>query len=90
MISETKPVEGFEIPLCVAATQPPMFLGLPRELGILALVITLLITLGLRMWWLGILSGIALHAVCKALTQRDPYWLLVFRAHLKQPTFLDW
>ena len=82
--------DGYELPLYVAATQPPLFFGLPRELGILALVITLLITLGLRMWALGITSGIALHLVCLALTRRDPYWLHVFRAHLKQPIFLDW
>lgn len=89
-MTETKTIEGYELPLYVAATQPLLFFGLPRELGILALVITLTITLGLRMWWLGIGSGIALHALCAALTRRDAYWLPVFRAHLKQPTFLDW
>lgn len=90
MATDSKSIEGFEIPLCVAATQPPMFFGLPRELGILALVVTLLITLGLKMWWLGIASGIGLHTACKAMTRRDPHWLLVFRAHLRQPTFLNW
>jgi type IV secretion system protein VirB3 len=89
-MTQNQNIEGYEVPLYLAATQPPLFFGLPRELGILALVITLLITLGLRMWWLGITSGIALHAGCMALTRQDPYWLPVFRAHLKQPTFLDW
>ena len=89
-MSDSKPIEGYELPLYLAAAQPPLFFGLPRELGILALVVTLLITLGLRMWWLGISSGLALHALCMALTRRDPYWLPVFRTHLKQPTFLDW
>ncbi len=89
-MTDNTPPEGYELPLYVALTQPPLFFGLPRELGILALVITLLITLGLRMWWLGISSGVALHAICAALTRRDAFWLHVFRAHLKQPTFLDW
>lgn len=83
-------IEGYEVPLYLAATQPPLFFGLPRELGAFALVVTLLITLGLGMWLLGVLSGAALHAICAVLTRRDPYWLPVFRAHLKQPTFLDW
>ncbi len=83
-------IEGYELPLYLAATQPPLFFGLPRELGVLALVITLLIVLGLRMWLLGIMLGVALHAMCITLTRRDAYWLPVFRAHLKQPTFLDW
>ncbi|MCO6439396.1 MAG: VirB3 family type IV secretion system protein [Phycisphaerae bacterium] len=85
-----KHIEGYELPLYLAATQPPLFFGLPRELGILALVITLVIILGLRMWWLGIVSGLALYSLCAALTRRDAYWLPVFQAHLKQPTFLDW
>jgi len=89
-MTDTVHPEGYELPLYVALAQPPLFFGLPRELGILALVLTLLITLGLRMWLLGISSGIALHAICVALTRRDSYWLHVFRAHLKQPTFLDW
>jgi len=89
-MTESEPIEGYELPMYLAATQPPLFFGLPRELGVLAMVITLVITLGLRMWWLGIGSGLALHLACTVLTRRDPYWLPIFRAHLKQPTFLDW
>ena len=89
-MTDDKAIEGYELPLHLAATQPPLFFGLPRELGILALVITLLIILGLRMWWLGVVSGTALYSLCAALTRRDTYWLPVFQAHLKQPTFLDW
>lgn len=87
---ESSTIEGYELPMYLAATQPPLFFGLPRELGVLALVFTLLVVLGLGMWLLGIGFGIGLHALCAALTRRDPYWLPVFRAHLKQPTFLDW
>ena len=87
---ENKPIEGYELPLYLAATQPPLFFGLPKELGILALVITLLITLGLHQWLIGVSSGLALYAACMALTRLDPNWLSVFRAHLKQSTFLDW
>ena len=89
-MTDVKNIEGYELPLYLAATQPPLFFGLPRELGILALVITLLIILGLHMWWLGIVSGIALYSLCAALTRRDAYWQPVFQMLLKQPTFLDW
>lgn len=89
-MTDTKYIEGFEIPLYVALTQPPLFFGLPRELGIFAMVVTLVITLGLRMWLVGITSGLGLYAGCMALTRYDAYWFPVFRTHLKQPTYLDW
>lgn len=89
-MAASKHIEGYEAPLYLALTQPPLFGGVPREFGILTLVLMLVVTVGLRMWWLGLPAGLALHGVSVALTRHDPYWLLVFRAHLKQPTFLDW
>lgn len=88
--SHSQPIEGFEIPLYLALTQPPLFGGVPREFGILTLVISLVVTVGLHLWWIGLPLGLALHGVTVALTRRDPQWLQIFRAHLKQPSFLDW
>lgn len=89
-MKNTQHIEGYEAPLHVALTQPPLLGGVPREFGILTLVLTLILTVGLHMWWLGLPGGLLLHSVSVVLTRRDPYWLPVFRVHLKQPTFLDW
>lgn len=90
MARETSEMEGYQIPLYAALTQPQLFAGVPRELGILTLTLTLLLTIGLHLWWIGATAGLIAHGICVALTRRDPHWLPVFRAHLKQPTFLDW
>ena len=87
---DPKDIEGYEVPLHVSLTYPPLFAGVPREFGIITLVLTLVVTVGLRMWWLGLPAGLVLHATAAALTRHDAYWLPVFRRHMRQPTFLDW
>ena len=89
-MSDRRHIEGYEVPLYLALTQPPLFCGVPREFGILTLVLTLVLTVGLHLWWIGVPAGLVLHGVTVALTRRDACWLSVFRAHLKQPIFLDW
>ncbi len=84
------PLEGFKLPVYVALTQPPLFAGVPRELGILTVVTTLVFTLGLHLWLIGLGFGLGLFGVSVALTRHDAHWIAVFRRHLKQPTFLDW
>ncbi len=66
--------------------QPPLFAGVPRELGILTVITTLVLTLGLHLW----LLGLGLHGLSVALSRHDAHWIAVFRRHLKQPTYLDW
>lgn len=85
-----KDIEGYEVPLHVALTQPPLFGGVPREFGIMTLVLTLVVAVGMRMWWLGLPAGLFLYAISAALTRSDVHWLAVLRVHLKQPSFLDW
>lgn len=84
----TKP-EGFELPVHLALTQPVLIAGVPRELGILTLVFALVLILGLHLWLFGLVFGLAAHGAAVALTKVDPYWLLVFRRHLRAPKFLD-
>jgi len=83
-------LEGYEVPLYSALTQPPLFGGVPREFGILTLVLSLIVTIGLRLWWIGIPLGLVVHGVCVTLTRRDPHWLQVFRNHMRLPNYLDW
>ena len=89
-MKSSRNIEGYEVPLYSALTQPPLFAGVPREFGIITLVVTLVVTLGLNMWWIGAIGGSALYALAAVLTRQDSCWLLVFRNHLKQPSYLDW
>lgn len=82
-------VEGYEVPLHQSLTQPVLFAGTPRTIGILNMTVALALSLGLHVWWLGVPLGLALHLVAMALTRRDADWFDVLRAHLRQPTFLD-
>ena len=88
MPSESPP-DGFEVPLHTALTQPVLFAGVPRTLGILGLTFILAVSLGLRVWWIGLPLGVLVHGVAVWLTRRDPLWFDVLRDHLKQPDALD-
>jgi len=82
-------IEGFEVPLHLSLAEPTLFGGVPREFGILTFVLTMVVALGLRIWWLGFPLGIGVYSVAVILTRRDSYWLPILRRHLRQPTFLD-
>lgn len=81
--------DGFEIPVHLSLTEPILLAGVPRGIAIFSMTITLLIVLGLKLWWFGIPFGLVFHGAAMALTRRDPLWLDVFRRHLRQPTELD-
>lgn len=87
-MSEPLP-SGYQVPLHAAITQPVLFFGVPRTMGIIGLTFTLAVSLGLKVWFIGLPLGIAVHVVAVVLTRIDPYWFDVFRDHIKQPSHLD-
>ena len=80
-------IDGFELPLHVALTQPILMGGAPRTFAILNGTLALVIGMGLHLWWLGFPLGVALHAAAVVMGKRDPLWFDVFRRHLRQPTY---
>ena len=82
-------IEGFEIPLHIALTQPVLMGGAPRTFAILNGTLALVVGMGLHLWWLGFPFGAALHTAAMLMSKRDPHWFDVFRHHLRQPTHLD-
>jgi len=82
-------IDGYEVPLHSSLAEPTLFAGVPREFGILTVVLTLVVALGLGLWWLGLPLGLGIYSIALILTRRDPHWLPVFRRHLRQPAFLD-
>jgi type IV secretion system protein VirB3 len=82
-------IEGYEVPLHLALTQPVLFAGTPRAIGILNVTLALALGMGLRVWWLAIPLGLFMHSAAVWLTKRDFDWFDVLRVHLRQPTHLD-
>ena len=88
-MSTPAPIDGYEVPLHLALTQPVLFAGVPRAFGILNVVVSLVVALGLHVWWLGLPVGFAVHGVAMFMTKRDPAWFDILRAHVRQPIHLD-
>jgi type IV secretion system protein VirB3 len=68
-MSRPEEIEGYEVPLHIALTQPILMGGAPRTFAILNGTLALVIGMGLHLWWLGFPAGAALHAAA-ALVQR--------------------
>jgi len=81
--------EGYEVPMHLALTTPMLISGVPRSFAILNLTMSLVLALGLHLWWLGIPLGLAVHVAAGWMTKRDPWWFDVFRRHLRTPKFMD-
>ena len=69
-------IEGYEIPLHIALTQPVLMGGAPRTFAILN-------------GTLGFPAGALLHAAAVLMSKRDPHWFDIFRKQLRQSTHLD-
>jgi len=80
-------IEGYEVPLHIALTQPILMGGAPRTFAILNGTLALVIGMGLHLWWLGFPAGMALHTVAVLMSKRDPHWFDIFRRHLRQQTY---
>jgi type IV secretory pathway TrbD component len=80
--------DGFEIPLHRSLTQPMMFAGLPRGLGLMLWTSTAAFGLGLHQIWV-VPVALLLHAVLSAAAKRDPYFLDVFLRALRAGRRLD-
>jgi len=80
--------DGFEMIVNRSLTEPILFAGLPKRLALGLWTISVCIILGLhQVWFLPI--ALALHALCVALTRRDPHFFEVFfRAVRHQRTLL--
>ncbi|HXE53560.1 MAG TPA: VirB3 family type IV secretion system protein [Tepidisphaeraceae bacterium] len=81
-------IEGYEVPLHVALTQPILLGRAPRAFAILNGTLALVVGMGLHLWWIGFPVGAALHGAAVLMTKRDPHWFDIFRRHVRQPTYL--
>ena len=79
---------SFEVPVHRSLTQPIMFAGLPRNLGLLLWTVAAAFALGLHQLWM-IPLALVLHAVFAAAAKRDPHFFDVFMRAVRGQRRLD-
>lgn len=82
-------VEGFEIPLHQALTEPILLAGAPRGVAIVNGTIAAALGLGLRLWLAGLLVWIIGHSVAVFAAKRDPQFMEVLGRHLRHRAWLS-
>ena len=76
-------VEGFEIPLHRALTEPILMGGAPRTVAIVNGTLAAALGLGLQLWIAGIVVWIVGHTVAVYAASKDPAFMEVLVRHVR-------
>jgi type IV secretion system protein VirB3 len=82
-------VEGFEVPLHRALTEPILLGGAPRALAIVNGTLGAAVGIGLQLWLAGGLLWVMGHALAVWGARSDPHFMDVFARHLKHRSYLE-
>lgn len=82
-------IEGFEVPLHRALTEPILLGGAPRTVAIANGTIAAAVGLGLHLWLPGIALWLIGHALAVRGAKSDPQFVPVLARHLKHRVLLD-
>jgi type IV secretion system protein VirB3 len=82
-------IEGFEVPLHTALTEPILLAGAPRGIAIVNGTIAAAVGLGLRLWLAGLLIWVIGHTVAVFAAKRDPQFADVLKRHIRHRTHLS-
>ena len=88
MIQPGEPIIGFQAPVHRALTDPILLGGVPRAVAIANGTLAAAVSLGLRLWLIGILLWAAGHFAAVWATRRDTQFVDVVRRHLRYPAYL--
>lgn len=83
-MTATRHIEGFEIPVHRALTEPILLGGAPRAVAIVNGTLSAAIGLGLQQWITGIGLFVLGHSLAVFAAKRDPDFLPVLLRHLRQ------
>lgn len=83
------PPDGYQVELHTQVSAPVTIGGVPRQWAIMIGTAVLVVSLGLKMPYVGLPMGMALWAVCYAITKDDPYFFEAARRHLHHPSHLE-
>ena len=81
-------IEGFEVPLHRALTEPILLGGAPRGIAILNGTLAAALGLGLQMWLAGLIFWVVGHSLSVFAARRDPDFATVIARHLRQKGWL--
>jgi type IV secretion system protein VirB3 len=81
-------VEGLEIPLHRALTEPILLAGVPRTIAIVNGTVAAALGLGLRLWIAGVAVAVIGHAIAAFAAKRDPRFVEVLGRHLRHKAHL--
>ena len=82
-------IEGFEVPLHTALTEPILLAGAPRGIAIVNGTIAAAVGLGLRLWLAGLIIWVIGHSVAVFAAKRDPQFGEVLKRHLRHRSHLE-
>jgi type IV secretion system protein VirB3 len=81
-------LEGFEVPLHRALTEPILLGGAPRGIAILNGTLAAALGLGLQVWLAGLVFWVVGHSLAVFAAKRDPEFATVLARHLRQRGWL--
>ena len=82
-------IEGFEIPLHRALTEPILLAGAPRTVAIVNGTLAAALGLGLQLWVAGIVVWIAGHGAAVYAAKKDPAFMDVLVRHIRHKGYLS-
>lgn len=85
----TRLTEGFEVPLHRSLTECILLGGAPRSVAIVNGTFAAAIGIGLQVWIVGIVFGLAGHLLAVWGAKIDPQFMDVFARHVKYKAYLD-
>ena len=77
------PVDGFEVPLHRALTEPILMGGAPRTVAIVNGTLAAALGLGLQLWVAGIVVWIVGHAAAVYAARKDPGFMEILMRHAR-------
>lgn len=82
-----EPIAGFHAPVHRALTEPILLGGAPRAVAIANGTLAAAISLGLRLWLVGLAMWAVGHFAAVWAAKRDAQFIDVARRHLHYPSF---
>lgn len=89
MIAAGQHIEGFEVPLHGALSQPLLLAGAPRGLAIVSGTLAAAVGLGLQQWIAGLGLWATAHSLLCIAARRDPDFAPILLRHLRQKAWLS-
>ncbi|WP_421950913.1 VirB3 family type IV secretion system protein [Pelagibacterium sp.] len=81
-------VEGFEVPLHRALTEPILMGGAPRTVAIVNGTLAAALGLGLQLWIAGVVVWVIGHAAAVMAARKDPAFMEVLIRHVRHKGYL--